>query len=344
MTPTIDIHAFLKKYHRVALDGINEIIPDKEPRKYLYDQIAEYPNRGGKGFRPSLCIATCKSFGGKQEDAKNSAVALELFHNAFLVHDDVEDNSDFRRGKPTLNRINNNAIAVNLGDAMNVLSFTPLMKNRRKLGTKLTWKIMEEVNDMICETVEGQALELGWRKDNICNLSDEDYFKMILKKTCWYTCIYPIRIGALIATKGNIDANIFNRFGYYMGIAFQIQDDVLNLIADQKKYGKEIKGDIIEGKRTLMLIHLLNSCSEAEFEMIKTYLGKQQNRQTSIQQATDIYKLMLKYGSIEYARAISKNMAGAALKEFYSIFSELPHTEDKDFLEQLIIYMINREY
>jgi geranylgeranyl diphosphate synthase type II len=343
VTTTVDIHEFLERYKSIALKGIKEVIPDKEPRKYLYDQIADYPNRGGKGFRPSLCIAVCKIYGGEIRSVKNSAVALELFHNAFLVHDDVEDNSDFRRGKPTLNRINNNAIAVNLGDAMNVLSFSPLMKNKRILGTKLSWKIMEEINDMVGETVEGQALELGWRKDNICKLEEEDYFKMILKKTCWYTCIYPARIGALIANKGNIDANIFNRFGYYMGISFQIQDDVLNLIADEKKYGKEIKGDIVEGKRTLMLIHLLNNCSPREFTRIEEYLSKRQD-QNSVETAEWIFNLMLKYGSIDHARAIAKNMAGAALKEFYSIFSDVPESEDKQFLEQLIIYMINRDY
>jgi geranylgeranyl diphosphate synthase type II len=342
-TGTVDLQEFLIRYRDIALAGIAEIIPDKEPKKYLYDLVMEYPNRGGKGFRPSLCIASCKAFGGELEKVKYSATALELFHNAFLVHDDVEDNSDFRRGKGTINRVNSNAIAVNLGDAMNVLSFTPLIKNEKILGRKLAWKIFEEIRDMVNETVEGQALELGWRKDNVCKLDDEDYFKMILKKTCWYTCIYPVRIGALIATNGKIDASQFNRFGYYMGISFQVQDDILNLVGDEKKYGKELKGDIVEGKRTLMLIHLLNHCTKSEFKKVEAYLENSDVPEKN-EMAEWVYQLMLRYGSIDHARSIAKNMAGAALQEFYRIFSKVPASDDKQFLEKLIIYMINRDY
>jgi geranylgeranyl diphosphate synthase type II len=105
-------------------------------------------------------------------------------------------------------------------------------------------------------------MELGWVRDNICDLSIEDYLRMTLKKTCWYTCIHPCRIGALIGTGGDINLERFDRFGYYMGAAFQIQDDILNLVGDRKKYGKEIGGDIWEGKRTMMLIHVINSCTE----------------------------------------------------------------------------------
>ena len=111
----------LGKYGADTLRGIKHFIPDKEPRKYLYDLIADYPNRGGKGFRPGLCIATCKAFGGSMDLALNSAVTLELLHNAFLIHDDVEDESMYRRNKPTMHKSSNQAIAINVGDAMNVI-------------------------------------------------------------------------------------------------------------------------------------------------------------------------------------------------------------------------------
>ena len=83
-------------------------------------------------------------------------------------------------------------------------------------------------------------MELGWRKDNICTLNDDDYFRMILKKTCWYTCIHPIRIGALIGTHGKVNPGTFNRLGYFMGVAFQIQDDILNLVAEEKNMEKKL--------------------------------------------------------------------------------------------------------
>ena len=110
---------------------------------------------------------------------------------------------------------------------------------------------------MARESIEGQAIELGWRRDNALRLGDADYLEMVLKKTCWYTTIYPSRVGALIGTRGDCDLDRFVRFGFFLGAAFQIQDDLLNLEGDPLRYGKELDGDLWEGKRTLMLIHLL---------------------------------------------------------------------------------------
>jgi geranylgeranyl diphosphate synthase type II len=337
------IKTMLAEYLQLTLQGIEQLIPDKEPKKYLYDLIADYPNRGGKGFRPGLCIATCRAYGGTLDQVIQTAIALELFHNAFLIHDDVEDHSYFRRNKPTMHEYNSLGIAVNVGDAMNVLSMKPLMLNKEILGIKMTAMILQEIEHMVMETVEGQAIELAWRKDNECHLEEADYFRMILKKTCWYTCVHPIRIGAIIGTGGKIAPDLFNRLGYFMGVAFQIQDDILNLVAEEQKYGKEIGGDIIEGKRTLMLIHLLKSCSPKEFSKLKAFLDDPTpfEPQTMIMW---VLQKMQRYGSIEYARRISKFMAGAALKEYYSLFSGLPESNDKKLIENMIIYMINREY
>lgn len=335
--------SMLAEYGADTLKGIHQYIPDKEPRKYLYQLVSEYPNRGGKGFRPGLCIAACKAFGGEQEDAQNSAICLELLHNAFLIHDDVEDESFFRRNKPTLHSTNNNAIAINVGDAMQVLGLYPLFNNREKLGDKVAMKIFLEVQHMVTESVEGQAMELGWRKDNACDLKEEDYLRMILKKTCWYTCIHPIRIGAIIGTKGRVNPEKFDRLGYFMGTSFQIQDDILNLIADEKKYGKEIGGDILEGKRTLMLIHLMENCNAQEHAEIKNFLSLPIRSRKS-KEAAAILKLMHEYGSISYAKNTAQYLAGAALKEFYTIFSRLPDSKDKALIENIILYMINREY
>ncbi len=335
--------SMLVEYGAVTLKGIQHYIPDKEPRKYLYDLVHDYPNRGGKGFRPGLCIATSKAYGGSTALTLNSAVTLELLHNAFLIHDDVEDESFFRRNKPTMHEYSNKSIAVNVGDAMNALGLYPLLKNRELLGPKLTLDILVEVQHMVTESVEGQALELGWRKDNICTLMDEDYFRMILKKTCWYTCIHPIRIGAIIGSHGSVNPDIFNRLGYFMGVAFQIQDDILNLVAEEKKYGKEIGGDIIEGKRTLILINLMQKCNEKELSVIHKFLSvpiKKRDNKT----AARILSLIQDYGCIEYAKNTAKYMAGGALKEFYTIFSKLPDSKDKSFIESIILYMINRDY
>lgn len=336
------VQEVLQSYKTLTTDALLALLPNKEPRRYLYDLIPVYPLREGKGFRPGLCLATCRAFGGQIERALNSAVALELFHNAFLVHDDVEDYSDFRRGKPTLNAEYGSAIAVNIGDAMNVLSLRPLMENLTTLGPQLCWQIFAEIEHMVRESVEGQALELGWVRDNACDLSESDYMRMTLKKTCWYTCIHPCRIGALIATGGELSPDRFNRFGYYMGVAFQIQDDILNLVGEHQKYGKEIGGDIWEGKRTLMLIHALNHATAPEKKWLAQFLARPRPERSAAD-VEQVYGLIEKYGSLDAARSSARQLAGAALREFFVAYGDRPDSKDKQMLQALVMYMIERD-
>ena len=113
-------------------------------------------------------------------------------------------------------------------------------------------RIFEEVDHLVVETLEGQAMELGWVRDNDLTVKADDYFRLVLKKTAWYSFIHPLRIGALVANGADRDLGRFDRFGYLIGVAFQITDDVLNLNGNVARYGKEINGDLWEGKRTLL--------------------------------------------------------------------------------------------
>ena len=294
---TQSVVSALEAYKAVTMERLMASLPNREPRRYLYDLVPLYPQRSGKGLRPGLCLATCRAFGGSVRSVLPSAVAIELFHNAFLVHDDIEDGSENRRGRPTLASEFGLPIAVNVGDAMNVLSIRPLMENLEALGPTLTWRVFNEIEHMASQSVEGQAMELGWVQDNICDLTEDDYLRMTLKKTCWYTCIHPCRIGALIGSGGSADLERFNRFGYYMGTAFQIQDDLLNLVGDESKYGKEIGGDIWEGKRTLVLIHTLNNCTLRQKKRLSRFLATPR-LERSLKDVTWVYGLMGRYSSI----------------------------------------------
>jgi geranylgeranyl diphosphate synthase type II len=336
------VETILDSYKDVTVKALLALLPRKEPRLHLYNLIPSYPRRAGKGFRPGLCIATCRAFGGDVQSVLRSAVAIEMFHNAFLIHDDLEDGSEYRRGKPTLHAKNGIGIAVNVGDAMNVLSIGTLMENIKSLGAGLTWQIFDEIKHMAHQSVEGQAMELGWVRDNICELSTEDYLRMTLKKTCWYTCIHPCRIGALIGTGGDINPERFNRFGYYMGAAFQIQDDILNLVGDRKKYGKEIGGDIWEGKRTMMLIHVINSCTESEKERMRLFLCTPRKQRLD-EDVRWVYQLISKYDAIEFSRKCARQLAEGALREFRVAYGGLPESEDRLFIENIVLYMIERE-
>ncbi len=335
------VNEVLTEYGSLTRAALKRYLPDREPRQYLYDLVADYPNRGGKMMRPSICIATARALGGSTEAVLNCAVSLELLHNALLIHDDIQDESEERRGKPTMHEMEGVAMAINVGDTLTLLSLRPLLENQFELGVDLAVRIIEETETVAFESAEGQALELGWRRDNVLNVNETDYMQMVLKKTCWLATIYPMRIGALIGSNCRVDPNRFTNFGFFLGTAFQIQDDLLNLYAD-KSYGKERDGDIWEGKRTLMLIHLVERCSSSEFERIERTLGLPREAKRA-KDVRWIRKAMDRYGSIDYARQVANGIAGAAMEEFYQAFSGVEPSRDLDFLQGLATWVFERK-
>ena len=229
-----------------------------------YGLMTDYVSRKAKGLRPGLCIAVCRALGGALEEVTPSAAVVELFHNAFLIHDDIEDGSEERRGGPALHQSYGTPIALNVGDGLLALSLRPLLENTELLGLSRTLQILEIVVRMVTESFEGQAIELRWIEDGEWDLADGDYEEMVRKKTCCYSFVAPAEIGAVVA---KADLSLRRKLidcMYSLGMAFQIQDDLLNLSDDTQAYGKEINGDLWEGKRTLMLLHALREANNDE--------------------------------------------------------------------------------
>ena len=330
----------LAEYGALTRAAMKAHLPTGEPRKYLYDPLADYPQRSGKMMRSSLCIATARAFGARLDDALPSAVAIELLHNALLVHDDIQDGSEQRRGQPTLHMLHGVPLALNTGDALGLLSLRPLVDNLERIGTRLALRVLEETERTAWESAEGQAMELGWRRDNASDLGDADYLVMVLKKTCWLATIHPSRVGALIGSRGRADLVPFIRFGFFLGAAFQIQDDLLNLVADDR-YGKELNGDLVEGKRTLMLNHVLSQTTPRQRARLARILDPAGGPPTAADVAW-MRGLMERCGSVEHARGIAHGLAGAALHEFAAIFDALPESRDKQFIRGLVTWVFER--
>jgi geranylgeranyl diphosphate synthase type II len=332
----------LARYRAQIAPVLSAAIPEREPRKHLYDLVRAQLEREGKGIRPALCLATCRAFGGDSERALPSAAALELLHNAFLVHDDIEDASDYRRGLPTLHRQYGLPLAINVGDAMNAMSARLLKQNLGPLGPELSARIFDEFDHLSEETIEGQAMELGWIRDNDCSTTEQDYLLMVLKKTSWYSFIHPVRVGALIARPDEVRLDDFNAFGYFLGTAFQIQDDVLNLVGDRRRYGKEIGGDLLEGKRTLILAHLFKQVTPQEKDRLRAFLGKPRGQRLE-REVSWIYELLHRYGSIEYARRAARDFGDAARRELDQAYAQATPGPDLDFLRSLVGYVLSRD-
>jgi len=331
----------IAEYGALARARLYEYLPDQEPRKYLYDLVAAYPERTSSLLRPALLIATAKAFGADAKEALNTAAAVELMHNAMLVHDDIEDLSELRRGAPSLHRHAGVPLAMNAGDALGLLCLQPLLDNVSTLGVALTLKLVEEALETMFQSVEGQAWELGWRTDHVYDLDTSDYLHMITKKTAWYTTIFPCRAGALIGTRQLLAPDQFVQFGYFLGATFQIQDDILNVAGNRDIYGKDFAGDIVEGKRTLLLIHLFKNAAPADRARLKKFfaLPYAERRGKSVEW---ILALMDRYGSVEFGRSCARRYAGAALFEFSRAFEEVDDSEDLRFIEALVVHVLER--
>ncbi len=341
-TPPPVVSDVLRDYGALIRGAVREYLPVAEPRRYLYDLVADYPGRGGKMMRPSLCIAVARALGAPLDRLLiSAAVSIELMHNAMLVHDDIEDESERRRGEPTLHSLWGVAMAINAGDVLALSSLRPLLDAAAHIDPLLALGMLQETEHMARESAEGQALELGWRADNVVALEERDYFEMVLKKTCWLATIHPVRLGASIAVAGRVPPAAFIGFGFFLGAAFQIQDDVLNLIGDETSYGKETAGDLREGKRTLMIIRLLELATADERARLVAHLG------TPLPARSDgeirwLRERMDHYGCIDYARRVAHAMAGAALREYTRLFAPVPPSRDRAFVEGLITWVVER--
>ena len=195
---------------------------------------------------------------------------------------------------------------------------------------------------MARETAEGQALELGWRDRNVIDLTDADYFRMALKKTAWMGMIWPAQLGLILGSGGREDPDALVRFGYFLGVAFQIEDDLRNLSVDPG-YGKEMNGDLFEAKRTLMLIHVRRAASDQERARLDGFLA-QTREQRSPEDVMWLAGLMQARGSIDHGRSVAAAISRRcpAQHEFSMAYAGRPPCDDLSFIAGLAPWVFRR--
>jgi geranylgeranyl diphosphate synthase, type II len=312
---------------RLVLDSI----PVGEPGPHLYHLVTEHLTRPAKALRPTLCLATCGALGGSIEDALPVAAALELHHDAFLVHDDIEDGSPTRSGRRSLHEQHGLELALNAGDALTAIAVGQLGSGLRRLDRRRADAIAHEFDRLVAETVEGQATELGWHVDGRTDLTAGDYLRMVTKKTAWYTAIGPVRIGALLASGGSIEPDFGIRFGIHLGVAFQMANDIADALRCAKSPGTFTDSDIHEGKRTIMMIHLLANLTGEERDHLVGFLrSKRQARSDA--DARRVVRLMSEKGSLKCGVDRLREVATAGAREARQAFGGLPDSADRDLL------------
>ena len=333
----MDLREYLEEQRKVIDEEISRVLPRDSEINEMYNIQWQFLEGGGKRWRPTLCLLVNKSLGGSIETALPFAAGVELVHNFSLIHDDIEDGDRSRRGRPTLWVLHGRAKAINIGDNMLNKAYEAVtrLKENGVSAEKTLWCLR-----LLCDSTvtlsEGQAMEMNFL--DRWDVTEDEYMEMVWRKTGVLVSA-AVAGGAYLAGAGESVVGAMKDYGRLIGPAFQITDDVLNLSGDFDRYQKEIGGDIREGKKTLMVIHLLRNASEGEKKRAMEILGKPRSKTTG-EGCRYVLDLMDKYRSIEYAREMANERIDGALEKLRS----LPDSEERDVLEGLTNFLVNRDY
>lgn len=234
----------------------NSVVADLNT--YLYQPLRGFSATGGKRVRPALVLLATQAVHGDVEVALPVACAIEDFQSAALIHDDIADKSEMRRGEPCLYRSLGTGLAINVGDAALVHTIGRICHgNAYDETTRL--RLIDALISMQERTLEGQALDLGWTQENRWDITPDEYLFMATSKTAYYSAAYPLLCGAIVGGGTAEQRSALEAFGLKAGLAFQLQDDLLNLVGDAKTQGKDFRSDITEGKRTLLVVKAIEA-------------------------------------------------------------------------------------
>ncbi len=306
--------------------------------KAIAEPIWDMLDRGGKRWRPALFLLICEALGKNSADFLDFAIIPEVIHNGTLVIDDIEDTSEYRRGKPCTYKIFGIDIAVNAGNTMYYLPLLPLMEKRSEVAAdKLRDSYEVYVQEMINLSI-GQAMDIAWHRNmaNADTISEEDYMQM-----CAYKTGTLARMAAkLAAVLADADRELVEKLGTFaesIGVAFQMQDDVLDLTG--KEFAKKKGGlgqDITEGKRTLMVIHALKTANQKDKKRLVEILNMHTSDQTLRDEAIGILQ---KNSAVEYAKHKAAQIMEDSWREVDKL---LPASEGKEKLKVFAEFLIKR--
>lgn len=269
--------------YKIIEEEISDIIFNDEPAG-LYNPIRYILSLGGKRVRPCMTLLANNLFSDDYTNAIYPAVAVEIFHNFTLLHDDIMDNAPTRRNKDTVHIKWNNNTAILSGDAMMILAYDIL----NKTTSKSFLKIFSLFNKTALEVCEGQQYDMEF--ESRMNVSIEEYLEMVRLKTAVLIAT-SLSLGAISADAPPLEVENLYQFGINIGLAFQLQDDYLDVFANSNEFGKSIGGDILSNKKTFLMISALNSTDSKLVDELHTWIEKKEyNPEEKIQAVTEIYQ------------------------------------------------------
>lgn len=335
-TTPVTFEEYLDEYASQVGDLVNTYIPrgtHPDMDRYLYAPLRSYSQNGGKRHRPLICFAAALAVSGDPVRATSAAAAIEHFHTAALIHDDIADEAELRRGQPCIHLTEGLGLAINMGDlGLSLVNGTVMHDSALDDATKV--RVVTELIDMTRRTIEGQALDIGWARDGRYDVTPEDYLIMATHKTAHYSGAVPLAIGAIIGGGTEAQVEALRNYGLDTGLAFQIQDDLLNLIGTEEATKKDFRSDITEGKRTLVVVHALQN-SPKRTRLIEILSSKEKERAV-LDEAVDI---MQECGSIDYARGYAENLTSIAKNRLIDMIDPSP---SRDMLVSMGDWFVKR--
>ena len=355
----IEIEEYLEK-QRPEIDRIIEkYLPKKASKKwldftfgkprYFYNQkaaqevlikpIREFLSRGGKRWRPVLFLLITEAIGGDLKKIKDFLIIPELCHEGSIIVDDVQDDSELRRGKPCLHRIFGTDVAINAGNFLYFLPLITLIKNKNKFKPEVISRAYQTCIQEMINIHLGQGTDIFWHKGKAKKIKEKEYLQMCAFKT---GCLSRLaaKLAIVLAGKNNQLAEKIGQMAEAIGVGFQIQDDILDISLkgkERKKFGKSFGNDIKEGKRTLMVIHTLKKANQKDKKRLLEILDKHTDDLREREEAIEIIK---KYGSIEYAKKVARKI----IKESWQGAEKLlPESKAKGKLREFVNYLIERK-
>lgn len=336
--PPATFEEYLDRYAVPVGNIINGYIPHgshEDMNKYLYDPMLRFSNNGGKRHRPLICFMACMAVGGNVDLVVSSAAAIEHFQSAALIHDDIADDAELRRGEPCLHLTEGVGAAINMGDLGLMLVNGTVIKDPL-LDDSTKVRVVTELIEMTRRTIEGQALDLGWARDGRYDITPEDYLVMATHKTAHYSGAVPLAIGAIVGGGSEAEIEALRNYGLDTGLAFQIQDDLLNLIGKEESTKKGFRDDITEGKRTLVVVHALQNLEGADHNrLVKVLSSKEKDPKV----LAETVQLLEEAGSIDYARSYAENLTSIAKNRLREMVDP---SDARDMLESMADWFVNR--
>ncbi len=292
-------------------------------------------SRGGKRWRPALLLLTAEAFGADPRRLLDVATVPEVVHTGTLLVDDVEDDSEMRRGRPCIHRIYGVDVAVNAGSAMYFLPLSAIDSLKGRYPEKTLLRAYQIYAEELRAVSYGQGIDIWWHKGNGGEVTEAQYLQMVALKTGALARM-AAKLGALFAGASERQIVLAGEFAEAVGVAFQIQDDVLNLTAGSE-YGKEIGGDVSEGKRTLITAHALKHAGTEGRRRLLVLLNA---KTKDPQKISEVIAILRSSGSIDYAKRRSREIVEKAWQRFSKV---LRPSKAKTRLQQLADYLVERD-